>query len=118
MTARDLLAEIGVDMTRCGSASRLASGAGVSPGNDERAGKRRTGRTRTGNRSLRRVLVPCAWATRKTSMCLGRTFRRLEARLGSKKATVAVAPTIVVIMYHLLLEGTWYRAFSCSGGLP
>jgi len=55
ITARDLLAEIGLDMTRFGSASRLASWAGVSPGNNESAGKRRKGRTRKGNRYLRRV---------------------------------------------------------------
>jgi transposase len=107
ITARDLIAEIGLDMRRFGSASRLASWAGLSPGNNESAGKRRKGRTRKGNRYLRRVLVQCAWATRKTSTFLGRTFRRLEARLGSKKAAMAVAHKILVIIYHLLLEGTF-----------
>jgi transposase len=109
MTARAIIAAIGVDMGRFGSASRLASWAGVSPGNDESAGKRRKGRTRKGNRSLRRVLVQCAWATRKTASFLGRTFRRLEGRLGSKKAAMAVAHKIVVISYHLLAEGTLYE---------
>jgi transposase len=79
-TARDIIAEIGLDMSRFGSAPRLASWAGLSPGNDERAGKRRKGRTRKGNRYLRRVLVQCAGATRKTPTFSGRTFRRLEAR--------------------------------------
>ena len=109
ITARDILAEIGLDMQRFGSASRLASWAGLSPGNNESAGKRRKGRTRKGNRYLRRVLVQCAWATRKTSTFSGRTFRRLEARLGSKKAAMAVAHKILVIIYHLLLEGTFYE---------
>jgi transposase len=109
ITARDIIAEIGLDMTRFGSASRLAAWAGLSPGNNESAGKRRRGRTRQGNRYLRRVLVQCAWATRKTSTFLGRTFRRLEARVGSKKAAVAVAHKILVIIYHLLLEGTVYE---------
>ena len=109
ITARDILAEIGLDMTRFGSASRLAAWAGVSPGNNESAGKRRKGRTRRGNRYLRRVLVQCAWATRRTSTFLGRTFRRLEARVGGKKAAVAVAHKILVIIYHLLLEGTVYE---------
>jgi transposase len=67
ITARDILAEIGLDMRRFGSAERLAAWAGLSPGNNESAGKRRKGRTRRGNRYLRRVLVQCAWATRKTS---------------------------------------------------
>jgi len=109
ITARDIVAEIGLDMSRFGSAARLASWAGLSPGNNESAGKRRKGRTRKGNKYLRRVLVQCAWATRKTSTFLGRTFRRLEARLGSKKAAMAVAHKIVVIIYHLLLEGTFYE---------
>ena len=108
-TARDILAEIGLDMTRFGSAERLAAWAGLSPGNNESEGKRRKGRTRRGNRYLRRVLVQCAWATRKTSKFLGRTFRRLEARVGGKKAAVAVAHKILVIIYHLLLEGTFYE---------
>lgn len=109
ITARDIVAEIGLDMSRFGSAARLVSWAGLSPGKNESAGKRRKGRTRKGNKYLRRVLVQCAWATRKTSTFLGRTFRRLEARLGSKKAAMAVAHKILVIIYHLLLEGTFYE---------
>jgi transposase len=60
ITARDILAEIGLDMTRFGSAARLAAWAGLSPGNNASAGKRRQGCTRRGNRYLRRVLVQCA----------------------------------------------------------
>jgi transposase len=107
-SARVILAEIGTDMSRFGSDRRLASWAGMCPGNDESAGKRRRGRTRKGNRYLRRVLVQCAWAARKTPTYLGRTFRRLEARLGGKKAAMAIAHKILVIVYHLLAEGTLY----------
>jgi transposase len=107
--ARVILAEIGTDMSRFGTDARLASWAGLCPGNNESAGKRRRGRARQGNRYLRRVLVQCAWAARKTPTYLGRTFRRLEARLGGKKAAVAVAHTILVIVYHLLAEGTLYE---------
>jgi transposase len=107
--ARVILAEIGTDMSRFGADARLASWAGMCPGNNESAGKRRHGRTRKGNRYLRRVLVQCAWATRKTPTYLGRTFRRLEPRLGGKKAAVAVAHKILVIVYHLLQEGTFYE---------
>jgi transposase len=106
--ARAILAEIGTDMSRFGSDARLSSWAGVCPGNHESAGKRRRGRTRKGNRYLRRILVQCAWAARKTSTFLGRTFRRLEARLGGKKAAMAVAHKILVIVYHLLAQGTVY----------
>jgi transposase len=86
ITARDIIAEIGAEMRRFGSATRLSSWPGVAPGNHESAGKRRKGRTRKGNRYLRRVLVQCAWAARKTPTSLGRTFRRFESRLGRKKA--------------------------------
>ncbi len=109
VTARDIIAEIGADMSRFGSATRLSSWAGVSPGNNESAGKRRKGRTRKGNRYLRRVLVQCAWAARKTSTFLGRTFRRLESRLGRKKAAMAVAHKILVIIYHVLMDGPFYE---------
>ena len=104
--ARDILGEMGMDMSRFGSAARLASWAKVSPGNNASAGKRRQGRTGKGNRSLRRVLVQGAWAARKTPTCLGRTFRRLEARLGGKRAAVAVGHKMLVIVYPLLWQGT------------
>jgi transposase len=107
--ARDMLAEIGTDMSRFGDGARLASWAGVCPGNNESGGKRHRGKTRKGNRYLRRVLVQCAWATRKTPTFLGRTFRRLEVRLGKKKAALAVAHKILVIVYYLLAEGTCYE---------
>lgn len=107
--ARVILAEIGTDMSRFDSAARLAAWAGVCPGNNESAGKRRRGKARKGNRYLRRVLVQCAWAARKTPSFLGRTFRRLEARLGGQKAAMAVAHKILVIIYHLLSEGSMYE---------
>ena len=107
--ARDILGEIGTDMSRFGSAARLASWAKISPGNNASAGKRRQGRTGKGNRYLRRILVQCAWAARKTATFLGRTFRRLEARLGGKRAAVAVGHKILVIVYHLLWQGTYYE---------
>jgi len=106
--ARIILSEIGTDMSRFGSAPRLTSWAGICPGNNESAGKRKSGKTRKGNRYLRRVLVECAWATRNTDTFLGSTFRRLRARIGGKKAAVAVGHKILVIVYHLLHEGTMY----------
>src|SRR5687768_15329205 len=84
--AWQMLAEIGTDMSRFGSTARLSAWAGASPGNNESAGKRRRGKSRRGNRYLRRVLVQCAWGTLKTGTFLGQTFRRLEVRIGKKKA--------------------------------
>jgi len=106
--AKIILSEIGTDMSRFGSAPRLASWAGMCPGNNQSAGKRKSGKTRKGNRYLRRVLAECAWATRNTDSYLGRTFNRLQARIGGKKAAVAVGHKILVIIYHLLNEETVY----------
>jgi len=103
-----ILSEIGLDMSRFGSSRRLAAWAGVCPGNNESGGKRKRQRTRKGDRWLRRVLVQCAWATRKTDSFLGSTFRRLQARIGGKKTAMAVAHKILVIIYHILSEGTVY----------
>lgn len=108
--ARDIIGEIGTDMSRFGSAARLSSWAKMSPGNNESAGKRRRSGTGKGNRYLRRILVQCAWAARKTSTFLGRTFRRIEARIGGKRAAVAVGHKMLVIVYHLLWQGTFYEA--------
>jgi len=109
IAARAILAEIGTDMSRFGDAARLASWAGVCPGNHERAGKRYRGKTCKGNRYLRRVLGPYAWGARKTPTFLGRTFRRLEVRIGKKKAALAIAQKILVIVSHLLTLGTSYE---------
>ena len=107
ITARDIIAESGTAMGRVGSARRVSSWAGVSPGHNERAGQRRKGRTGTGHRSRRRVLVPWAWAARNTPTCSGRTFRRWERRLGRKTAAMAVAHTSLVIISHLRAAGTF-----------
>jgi transposase len=114
LAARTILAEIGPNRSRCGSDARLASWAGMGPGKNESAGKRRRGKTRKGHRSLRRVFVQCAWATRKTPTFLGRTFRRLEGRLGGQKAARAVGHTILVIVYHLPTPG-WEWVVTGSG---
>ena len=106
--ARAVVAEIGTEMDRFGSDKRMASWAGVCPGNNESAGKRRSGRMRKGNRWLRRVLDQCAWGARKTDTFLGRTFRSFQARIGGKKAAIAVAHKILVIAYHLQTDGTFY----------
>ena len=79
------------------------------PGHHERAGKRYRGTTCQGNRSLRRVVVPWAWGARQTPTFLGRTLRRLAVRLGKKKAALAIAHTIRVIVSHLLTLGTSYE---------
>jgi transposase len=109
-TAEALLAEVGPDWTRFPSSGQLAAWAGLTPGQDESAGKRRSGRTRKGNRTLRSILVEAAnAAARKRNSYLAAQFRRIAARRGKKKAAVAVAHSILVIAYYLLTRGTEYE---------
>lgn len=109
-TAEILIAELGLDRTRFPTAGHLASWAGLCPGNHASAGKRQSGRTRKGNRALRRALVEAAQAAgRAKRTYLGAQFRRLTARRGKQKAAVAVGHTILVIVYHLLTEGGSYQ---------
>jgi transposase len=104
-----VLAETGTDMSRYVAPKRLASWSGVCPGNNESAGKRHSGRTRRGNKWIRRVLTQCAWAARKTDTAVGRRFRTLQTRIGGKKAALATAHQILTIGYHLLVNGAQYE---------
>ena len=102
-TAEVIVAEAGTDMSRFPTAKHLASWAGMCPGNHESAGKRRSGKTRKGNRWLRTLLVNAAHgAARKGNAYLAAQYHRLAARRGKQKAAVAVGHSILVIVYHLL----------------
>jgi transposase len=108
-TAEVLWAETGGDMSRFASARHLASWAGMCPGNNESAGKRRTGRTRKGSPWLRHCLVEAAHGAAHTkNKYLSSQYHRLAARRGKKKAQVAVGHSILVIAYHLLTRKQAY----------
>ena len=108
--AQIIVSEIGVDMNQFASDKQLASWAGMCPGNNESAGKRRSGKTRKGNRYLRAVLVQAAWvASHQKETYLAAQYKRMVKRMGKKKALVAVGHTIVVIVWHVLKKKTSYQ---------
>jgi transposase len=108
--AEAIVAEIGTDMTRFPTAGHLASWAGLCPGNNESAGKRRTGKTTKGSQWLRTVLVQVAWSASHTKETIfSATYRRWAKRLGKKKALVALGHKILVVIYKLLKGGIDYQ---------
>ncbi len=109
-TAEVWAAEIGFDLSHWPTAGHLASWAAMCPGNDESAGKRKAGKTRKGNKWLRRSLVEAArGASHTNDSYLQAQFRRIKYRRGDKKAAIAVGHSILVIAYHVLTRKEPYR---------
>jgi Transposase IS116/IS110/IS902 family len=113
--AEVIVAEIGIDMARFETAPRLAAWAGVAPGNDESAGKQRSGKTRKGNRSLRAVLTQLAHAAVRTKGTnLSALYRHLAARRGQQRAIIAVAHSIMRSVFHMLSRNEPYRELGAN----
>jgi transposase len=109
-TAEVIIAEIGADMTRFQTAGHLASWAGLCPGNDESAGKRRSGRTRKGSKWLSIALTESAQSnTRTKNTYLAAQYRRIKVRRGHHKAIGAIKHSIIIACWHMLSTGELYN---------
>jgi len=113
--AEVIVTEIGIDMSRFETAPRLAAWAGVAPGNDESAGKQRSGKTRKGNRSLRAILTQLAHAAVRTKgTYFSALYQRLAARRGKQRAIIAVAHSMMRSVFHMLSRNEAYRELGAN----
>jgi transposase len=113
--AEVIVTEIGIDMSRFETAPRLAAWAGVAPGNDESAGKQRSGKTRKGNRALRAILTQLAHAAVRTKgTYLSALYQRLAARRGKQRAIIAVAHSIMKSIFYMLSRNAPYHELGAN----
>jgi transposase len=113
--AEVIVTEIGIDMSRFETAPRLAAWAGVAPGNDESAGKQRSGKTRKGNRALRAILTQLAHAAVRTKgTYVSALYQRLAARRGKQRAIIAVAHSIMKSIFYMLSRNAPYHELGAN----
>ena len=109
-SSQAIISVIGTDMSRFPTAGHLAAWAGLCPGNNESAQKRKTGKMRKGNALLRSTLVVCAHsATRNKNSYFYAQFMRISSYRGKKRAYVAVAHSMLIAIYHILKDGVVFK---------
>ena len=109
-SAEIIVSEIGLDMSRFPTDSHLCSWAGVCPGNHQSAGKQKSGRITKGNKALKNTLVQCAKAARNVKdSFFSAQYQKLAARRGKNRATIAVAHSMLIAIYHMLKDNVPYR---------
>jgi len=113
LSAMTIIAELGVDMKTFVTAAKLVGWAGLRPRNDESAGKIKSRKITNGNKYLRRILVQCAWAaSRMKTGWLGVKYRSLCKRMSSKKALIAIARKLLVIVWNVLSKQQQYIEYT------
>ena len=118
--AQQIIAEIGIDMKRFPDTSHLCNWAGICPGNNESAGVRKSGKTNYANKTLKSTLVQCAQAAKKNEdSFFYAQYQRLVVRRGKNRATLAVAHSLLIAIYHVLsgkafcdLGAAYYNRFN------
>jgi transposase len=109
-TAEQVLAELGADLkSRFPTAGHLCSWAGLAPGQNQSAGKHRSSKARKGNKYLRQAMTEAAQSVSRSDNYLGAQFRRIAARRGNQRAAVAVAHSMMTMIYHMLTKNEEYR---------
>jgi len=109
-SAASIIAEIGVDMSRFPDEDHLSSWAAICPGNNESAGKRKSGKTRRGNNYLKGTLTEAAWAASRTKgTAISEMYHNIARRRGKKRSIVAIGHQILVDVYRMMATGTPYR---------
>lgn len=104
-----IIAEIGTDMSRFPTASHLASWAGLCPGNNESAGKKKNSSTHDGNKHIRAIMVETALANRHTKSYFSSQYKRIAARRGKNRAAIAVAHSMLIVVYNMISKKQPYQ---------
>jgi transposase len=109
-SAEVIVAEIGIDMNRFPSAGHISSWSGLCPGNNESAGKRKSGKTNKGNKNFKSTLIQCAKAAQKNKESFFYAqYQRLVVRHSANRATVAVAHSMLIAIYHMLKDNIPFK---------